>query len=71
MKKKMIILVHPVIGEISYVPDHAKALMAMPNNGGWEWKENPTDEKESTESSSKKSTNGIGAGRNTKDSKRA
>lgn len=39
MEKKTI-LVHPVKGEVPFDPDHAKRLMSLPFNGGWEFKKN-------------------------------
>lgn len=35
---KEVILVHPTLGERQFDAEHAKKLMALENNGGWEYK---------------------------------
>lgn len=36
----MTILTHPIIGDKQFEDNHAKRLLEMKNNGGWELKEN-------------------------------
>ena len=37
-------LVHPIIGEQEFDPDHADRIMAMKTNGGWERKSKSDDQ---------------------------
>lgn len=64
---KDIILIHPGGEEISFNPIHAKALMAMPNNGGWQWK----DQADNDSSSNEDKSHGAGNSGNKTDTKRA
>lgn len=80
MKDKTI-LIHPSGSEIPFDIDHAKRLMAMPNNGGWKWKEEPVDvsslndqsngsnEPEETVDDSSKKVKGNGVRRNSRNQK--
>ena len=38
MSEKTITLYHPLKGEAKFPEAQARGIMAMANNGGWEWK---------------------------------
>lgn len=38
---KVVILSHPKLGDKPFSPEHAKKLMSIENNGGWEYKKQP------------------------------
>ena len=38
----MVILTHPIIGDREFGDEHARRLMALPKNGGWKFKQEPT-----------------------------
>lgn len=85
--KDQTILIHPSGSEIPFDPDHAKRLMAMSSNGGWKWKDDPTDASSPDDqipevtgspegtikdsSSTEDKGNGVGNSRNKKGTKRA
>lgn len=54
-------LVHPILGERTFEEAHARRLMAMINNGGWEFKK-PVVEGKSLRPNSKKKADAADPG---------